>query len=362
MSQHSGLALISKSGCGAICNRQAGFSLVELMISITLGLLITTGVLSLYLDLSRSNAELAKMNRQIENGRFTIQLLQQELWHAGYWDSYVPPLPSMAPPTAIPNPCLGFSSWDAAYVVNLYSVPVQGYANGGALPAECSSIVTNRQSDSDVLVVRYVATCIAGTADCENYDANKLYLQTQNCSDTGHANYVASDPNMPANMPMLGTPGTVVYKKNCTTLADIRKLITSIFYVRNYSATVGDGIPTLMRADMDLNGGSVVMQSAQPIIEGIQSVKFEYGRDIDEDGSADIFDDCVACTATDWANVVAVRIHVLARNLEASSGYAENKTYTLGTTALGPFNDGFMRHVYSSYVRLVNPSGRRDKP
>ena len=78
--------------------------------------------------------------------------------------------------------------------------------------------------------------------------------------------------------------------------------------------------------------------------------------------AADIFDDCVSCTATDWANVVAVRIHVLARNVEASSGYAENKTYTLGTTDFGPFDDGFMRHVYSSYVRLVNPSGRRDKP
>ncbi|MBK6957280.1 MAG: prepilin-type N-terminal cleavage/methylation domain-containing protein [Nitrosomonas sp.] len=37
--------------------QQGGFSLIELMISITLGLLIMTGVLALYLDLTKSNAD-----------------------------------------------------------------------------------------------------------------------------------------------------------------------------------------------------------------------------------------------------------------------------------------------------------------
>lgn len=338
--------------------QQGGFSLIELMISITLGLLIMTGVLALYLDLTKSNADLARMNRQVENGRFTLQVLQQELWHAGYWDTYVPSLPSITPPTAVPNPCIAFSDWDAIYINNMFSIPVQGYIAGVSVPTECSSIVTNRQSDSDVLVIRYASTCAAGVAGCENYSAGKLYLQTQACGNTGHANYVASA----ATTPVLGTPGVSVYKKDCTTAADKRKLIISAFYVRNYSVTSGDGIPTLMRTDFDLSGGIVQMQSAQPIIEGIQSIQFEYGRDTDEDGSADIFDDCASCTALDWANVVAVQVHVLARNLEASSGYVENKTYQLGSTTLGPFNDGFMRHVYTSYVRLVNPSGRREKP
>ena len=337
--------------------RQVGFSLIELMISITLGLLIMTGVLAIYLDLSRSNAELAKMNRQIENGRFTLQLLQQELWHAGFWDGYMPPFPSVMPPTAIPNPCIAFSSWSAADIANIYAIPVQGYPAGTLLPVECSSFVTNQQANSDVLVVRYASTCAAGTVSCENYVPDKLYLQTQSCGDTGHTNYLAGA----VDTPVLGTPGTTVYKKDCTTPADRRKLITSIFYVRNFS-TSGDGIPTLMRADLDFNGVAVSMQSAQPVLEGIQSIKFEYGRDIDESGSADVFDDCASCTAMDWANVVSVRLHVLARNLEVTTGYVENKTYILGSTTLGPFNDGFIRHAYTSYVRLINPSGRREKP
>jgi len=338
--------------------RQAGFSLIELMVSIALGLLVMAGVLAIYLDLSRSNAELAKMNRQIENGRFTIQLLQQELWHAGFWDGYVPPLPSATPPTTVPNPCLAFSTWNAVDVNNMYVIPVQGYVGGAGLPAECAGVVANRQADSDVLVVRYAATCLAGNVGCESFNTGKLYLQTQGCGDTLHANY----KNFAADKPVLGVPGEVVYKKDCTTVADRRKLIASIFYVRNYSVTLGDGIPTLMRANFDLNGGTVSMQAAQPILEGIQSIKFVYGRDTDDTSSADVYDDCATCTATDWANVVAVSVHVLARNLEVTAGYVEDKRYVLGSTVLGPFNDGFKRHAYNSFVRLVNVSGRREKP
>jgi len=339
-------------------SHQSGFSLIELMISIALGLLIMSGVLAIYIDISRNNTELAKMNRQIENGRFTIQFLQQELWHAGFWDGYVPPLPSDTPPTAIPNPCTSFASWNAADIDNIYAIPVQGYADGNGLPAECAGIVNNALANSDILVVRYTDTCVAGALNCEGFSASKLYLQTQGCSDQFHANYEASA----AIKPVLGTPGIDVYKKDCTTAADKRKLTTSLFYVRDYSVTVGDGIPTLMRSDFGLSGGAVALQAAQPVLEGVQSIKFEYGRDTDNSGSADIYDDCSACTATDWANVVAVNMYVLARNLETTTGYLENKTYRLGQTVLGPFNDGFKRHVYNSVVRLVNVSGRREKP
>lgn len=338
--------------------RQSGFSLIELMVSIALGLLIMSGVLAIYLDVSRNNTELAKMNRQIENGRFTIQFLQQELWHAGFWDGYIPPLPSDTPPTGIPNPCTVFASWTPADIENIFAIPLQGYVDGIGLPAECAGVVNNPQANSDILVVRYTGTCVTGAANCEGFNAAKLYLQTQGCNDEFNGNYKSDYAIKPA----LGTPGTDVFKKDCTTAADRRKLITSLFYVRNYSVTVGDGIPTLMRADLDLNAGVVALQAAQPVLEGVQSIKFEYGRDTDNNGSADVYDDCSACTATDWANVVTVNMYVLARNLETTVGYVEDKSYVLGQTVLGPFNDGFKRHVYNSFVRLVNVSGRRERP
>ncbi len=69
------------------------------------------------------------------------------------------------------------------------------------------------------------------------------------------------------------------------------------------------------------------------------------------------------CNIGDLMNATAVRVYVLARSREATPGYTDTKTYTLGTAGtVGPFNDGFKRHVYSTTVRLINVSGRRERP
>ncbi|MBS7725313.1 PilW family protein [Pseudomonas lalucatii] len=173
-----------------------------------------------------------------------------------------------------------------------------------------------------------------------------------------------------------------------------RKFISSIYYIRNFSVTPGDGIPTLMRSrfDLDTVSGELKHLPAQALIEGIEGFRVELGVDnlsktgaavdytaaIDwadpstrttptnrGDGSIDgDFVRCTTaspCTVAQLTNAVAVKIHVLVRNLTTTPGYTDAKTYNLGATTLGPFNDGFKRHVFSSTVRLVNISGRRKR-
>ena len=59
---------------------------------------------------------------------------------------------------------------------------------------------------------------------------------------------------------------------------------------------------------------------------------------------------------------MTVRFFVLARNIDVSPGYTDNKTYNLGSSVAGPFGDGYRRHVYGSLVRITNPAGRRETP
>ena len=65
-----------------------------------------------------------------------------------------------------------------------------------------------------------------------------------------------------------------------------------------------------------------------------------------------------------WRNTVAVKINLLARTNTVSSGYSDSKIYTLGRNAagglnsVGPFGDGYRRHLYSTTVRLFNVAGR----
>ena len=70
----------------------------------------------------------------------------------------------------------------------------------------------------------------------------------------------------------------------------------------------------------------------------------------------------VPCVAGDLVNATAARFYVLARSREPSQGYTDSKTYTLGDTVLGPFNDGFQRHLFVTTVRLPNVAGRRITP
>lgn len=443
--------------------RSRGLSLIELMIAIAMGMVIVAALLALYINVTRTNNEMAKMNRQIENGRFAIQLLQDDIVHAGFWGNYVPQFDDLtavtAPldaPNALPEPCLDHSSWTPAYISNLIGIAVQGYE---AAPSGCTAVVTNKQSDTDVLVVRHAETCVAGVGECEDDSAGKLYFQSTLCeaevsataqepntattiklsagasavddfyngtviriiSGTGAGqsrkitDYVGAtreatiDPMGPDWSPIpdnssiyalglgyvLGTTGHVFHNMNCTTVADKRKFISRLYYIRNYASTAGDGVPTLMRSSFDLSGGTLAHQSAEPLIEGIQGFRVEYGIDAKSDSGADVDNTaaivwadplnkvsptnrgdgipegdyvtaagvtCASAASCPAANVVAVRIHVLARSLEVTPGYTDTKTYQLGDQTLGPFNDGFKRHVFSTTVRLVNPAGRRDTP
>ena len=381
---------------------QAGFSLIELMVAITISLIIIFALSNLFLNISRTNDEMAKANSQIENGRFAIQVLQNDIAHAAFWGTYTPQfddlsyssVPSDAP-TIVPNPCLAYSTpWSAAYVTSLIGIPVQAYATTPPAGAGCvTNLATNKKVNTDMLVVRHAETCVPGDVNCEADIAGKLYFQASQCELENASSY------------KLDTSLFTLHKRDCVgtampqalpitfgTIAEKRKFISNIYYIRDYAKTVGDGIATLMMSQFDLVGGVLAHQAAVPLIEGIEGFAVEFGIDsisktaaaVDYttavnwadptklvtatnrgNGVPDTFIKCtdtVPCTAAQLANAVTVKLYVLSRADKVSPGYTDTKTYALGSTTLGPYNDGFKRHVFSTTVRINNVSSRRETP
>jgi type IV pilus assembly protein PilW len=348
---------------------QRGVSLIELMISITLGMLIVAALLALYLNITRTNNEMAKTNRQIENGRFAIQVLQNDLLHAGYWGPLgysMPPAPTMPAPTALPDPCV-ITGWDDAYKRNLLAVPVRGYPNGATLGG-CG--VASVLPDSDVLVVRRANTCEAGSAGCDGGTEGGPHLQVSACRSTvpPEAMYVIASATRPT-LP-IDSAKFPLREKDCATPAALRKVVTNIYYLAN-----SNNVPTLMRVSL-VDGAYT---APQPLIEGIEAFRVEYGIDTlarngqpisatnPGDGSADTYissNDLYtsADTLTLHANIVSAKVHVLARNLEPTPGYTDGKAYRLGGVTVPAANDPVKRHVFTTMVRLVNPSARREMP
>lgn len=330
-----------RPGVSATRHPQRGLSLIELMIALAIGMLIMAALGALMLSITRNNSELAKANAQIENGRFAIQLLQNDLVHAGFWGELSP----AAATAVLADPCQDPATpWDAAYKANMLGIPVQGYSSA-TVPASCA---TGALAAGDVLIVRHANTCTAGSANCDGGTDIGPHIQVSGCT-------AISEPAA-YRIAEAASADLVLRKKNCTTTAERRKVVTNIYYL----ATSNDQ-PTLMRVSL-ANGA---YQAAEPLIEGIEALRFEYGIDSTGDGSPDgSYVSTPPTTLPDMGNIVAVKIHVLARNLEATPGYTDSKAYKLGATSYTvPTADaGFKRHVFSTTVRLVNPSGRREVP
>src|SRR5436190_422199 len=68
--------------------RARGFSLVEFMIAMTIGLFLVGGLVYLISETSRSRAEIERSSRQIENGRFALDRIAEDLRHAGFYGEY----------------------------------------------------------------------------------------------------------------------------------------------------------------------------------------------------------------------------------------------------------------------------------
>lgn len=66
--------------------KQAGLSLIELMIALTLGLILTLGVVEIFLGSKRAYTVVTAQSETQENGRVAKHFLGHSLRHAGYWD------------------------------------------------------------------------------------------------------------------------------------------------------------------------------------------------------------------------------------------------------------------------------------
>ncbi|MCK9353308.1 MAG: PilW family protein [Gallionella sp.] len=347
-------------GLQTLTNRQtqSGLSLVELMISITIGLLILSALTTLFVNQSKTRSELDKSNRMIDNGRYALELLTENLRMAGFYGNY---LPSGAP-TITPDSCSLATITGSATNLDVLRHHVQGYnaaaqtsqIASASLPTSCgftytAGSATSLNPGSDILVLRRVSTATpvaAANAAAAPNSAATIYFQVSNCTTDASYQMVSG-----------AGPFTAFHDKDCATTASLRPFIVQIYFVSS-SNNAGDGIPTLKRIDLDQATGAFV---TTPLVEGIEYMQVDYGLDADADGAADSY--IATPAAANWPNIVSVKLNIIARNIETSAGHTDTKSYVLGSAGtFGPFADAYKRHAYTQVVRLINPSGRREVP
>lgn len=316
-------------------SRQAGLSLIELMIAVTIGLVLLAGVVTIVTSSSRTQRELEKIGRQIENGRYAIEVLQQEIPHAGYYGEYFG-LPTAA---AMPDPC----ATTVADIDTAMALPIQGYDSPTGNPAPTCLGDADHRDGTDILVVRRASTA---TTAIGSLAANELYLQSRAWD---HVLATATGGET------AGSPGSYTLLKRDGSVANIRRLHTNIYFV----GPDADDVPTLKRLTLTGSGGALAFVE-EPLVSGIESLQIDYGLDDDGDSIPDSFTTDPG-TVDDWTDVVNLRVHLVVRNNEPTPGYTDTKTYDVGLegSVVAP-GDSYRRRAYVASIRAINPSIRRE--
>ena len=249
------------TGCG-----QAGFSIIELLVATAVGLTLVSGLAVLFANSSRTGYELDKSVRQIENGRYAMEVLSEDVSLAGYYGE----LPPAGFTFQTPDPCAATvvdTGWDNVLLKS--PVPVTGV--GAAAVAELGCVPNAKVGTVAFVVHRFDTATINASA----LAASSLYAQTSRC---------ASDPLATKVVVSNNSAAFTLRDLDCLTLSQLRRYVTRIYYVASCNECGVDTTPTLKRVDVSGKSTSIA-----PLAEGVEEISFEYGFDTDGDGVPDVF-------------------------------------------------------------------------
>lgn len=334
-----------------------GFGLVELMIALGLGLLLTTAVLQVTLASQRSQHLLEAAARLQESGRYAMNLLTKDIRTAGYMgcpNLRRTPVNVIAddPPDDFDfSPAGVFKGFDNIADDNPYRA-VAG---------------------SDVVVLQRAALPSARLIDKVNpgnasiqIDANPAGLGRNDfvfITDCVNAD-VFKAASVSANNNNGNDSATIVYSRGVTNrykLSKIYGLDTQImgfqslaYYVRDTRRVTARGAPIYSLYVSAREFGSGAAPAAMELVEGVEDMQLTYGVDTDDDRSIDSYR--TAADVGDWTTVMSVRIELLMQSLEdnvaaANGDFAQDNLQFNGS---GVTADGRLRQVYSSVVAIRN--------
>jgi type IV pilus assembly protein PilW len=371
--------------------RAQGFSLVELLIAMTLSLIIAAAMALIFMKVTETNREQFKASQQIENGRFAVELLNNDIRHSGLLGEFGGPFPSSAF-GALPDPCdltlYPSGNMTTSTTTSPFAYAIQGYnaatlTAAASVPTACQTWIDSAslKAGSDILVVRRLDTLPlidleASTARTSATPTNgELYAQTTvDTLDIQVGGGTAIDKDKTA----AGAAATLLRKDYTqaavsgvrpTIAANIRKIHVNVYYVspcRKGSGSNGvcasgdDSIPTLKRLELGAASGAATF-TAVPLVEGVEFMKVRYGIDSNADGTADSYSATPALAG--WPNVVQTEVRIVARNVDASTS-TDPKSYDLGSSLTYTPSGAasyYKRHLFTQQTYITNVGGVRER-
>jgi type IV pilus assembly protein PilW len=372
---------------------QHGLSLIEMMVGLTIGLVLTLGLFTLIANTSQSFKIQDDFSRMQENGATAFRYIGDSLRHAGFYGNVMAPsnikistssAVAMNPPPAdcgsaanppsanwafdFTTPLISFPDLTPATVSGVFPCILrQNFYAGPPLPNPNPILVTRGANGYRICNALVAAP---GPPVCTNPGS---LLASQ--PDPKNTIYVQANPY----------DGQIFYGGNYPT-ADAKKYAngndlemfeyrTHVYYVRPCSRPANGAvdcqgntdddnhpIPTLVR--QELVGSSM---TEVPLVEGVELIDYRFGIDTNGDGVADVFN-ATPITA-DWINVVTVKVSILVRSPGLNPAYddsgkqydlyGDGKTRIYKCTSMPAPACNYKRKVYSQIFQVRNVAQRK---
>lgn len=329
---------------------QTGFSILEVFVALAIGAFLIAGVLSVFVGVRTTTEETSSIGELQENARFALNILTNDLLHQGFaGDLQNFSLIQNAPNNPAGLECQGAGTNNGTFprAVSGHFRSLWGTTVTGANTMSCAR-VNEAVVNSDLVQIKRVLTFPEPQNDDGSLSGalnNQRYYLLSNIN-TGTVFSGADTP------PVSDNGRYWQYQHH-------------VYYVRNETVG-GTRVPVLMQGR--LTTGMVF----EPLIEGIEMIRFMYGVDTDGDGVVNAFISANNMQAQFWDNeavisptgedsnmsILAIKVFVLARSLVPDADYENRNTYQLGDLSVNFINNGrgdnFRRLLMSSTVSLFN--------
>lgn len=361
-----------------------GFTLVELLVATTLGLLLLAGVGTLFLSTNRSFRENDLIAGMQDQARYGMATLGRDLALSGYWGGMMGTgnlLPNLADADSLNDsssatlaltPAQDCGAAGEAWSFRVANaIEFRNQDSGTAITSQWRC-VGNHRAGTDALAIRHVAGQRTGAMQLGDSEVAlrryHLYLQTNGTVGTlmRWLNAGAGTPDaldQPAIAPM-----------------SFHRYFPRVYFVRDFSITPGDGVPALCRKELCPTGyaagGSGELASCgeaggsagalgwytECIAEGVEDLQIVWGLEDPNDSDA-IVDRYTATPQPGEVETQArsAQIHLLVRSRRGEAQHLDRKTYRLADKAAytpsaesDPALRHYYRRAYSTTVQLRN--------
>ena len=349
-------------------SRQRGMSLIELMISITLGLILLLAITQVLLS-SRQAFVLERENAILqENARFAMDALRREIAVAGST--------GCRNDSRIVNLLTDSANPGSPLIAN---PGVTGYEHEDTATARPPHYPSNYNTDSDSVLIRYADLDSSTEGEILSRTINSLNLQNINVLEDGDivsltspdcgeiialrldevagsvatidASNCISDLISVATDPLSAIDCTAGSLPSLPALTDyqIREFRSVSFFVA--PSSLDNSVPALWKYETDSGEGG---GTAEELIQGVENMQLLYGYDSDatEDHVPNQY--LKADAIPDWSRVTSIRVSVLVRSIIETEPSAVSHPDFEGISIA---NDRFTRRQLSAVVLIKNMGG-----